>query len=461
MQRLLFHVGMIGIIACLGVSVSLAQQAESSDEVAIRDIMQKYEQGWKLPNAQEIYQEVLSDTSLVSARLDPQNPSQAIVMNKQAALEFLKTLPKLPEYDFQIRAIQIAGALAYVVGVDKMKAPDGSDFNMETIHFLAKESAGWKVLFGTLAGPVRQSFGMKPMPQDRYAEYFKPPQELSSDETAIRDIIAKIDSAWKMDTPSKVFQGIISDQAFALAATRPGDPSQLVLFTKESYCQFRDDRAQDFQHQTYSQQLNAIQIFGPLACQYGTLTVQTSSGNEIKQEMVGFYAKEQKGWKLIFGAEAPNVRNVLQDADKKKPIMSGDEKNLRRISQRFVDVFSLENPTPFEWLEEILTEDFFVVLSDGKMLPDKQITLQEYRKVLDAICKGASSMKMNFDIHSVRVFKETACVFGKIRMEGQAKKSSEAFQRHIWETLLFRRVNGQWKIDQEHSTRAHIKPERQ
>ena len=82
---------------------------------------------------------------------------------------------------------------AYVAGVDTMKAPDGSDFKMETIHFLAKESTGWKVLFGTLSGPIRKAFGWKPMPQDRYAEYFKPPQELSSDEAAIRDIIAKID----------------------------------------------------------------------------------------------------------------------------------------------------------------------------------------------------------------------------------------------------------------------------
>lgn len=45
-------------------------------------------------------------------------------------------------------------------------------------------------------------------------------------------------------------------------------------------------------------------------------------------------------------------------------------------------------------------------------------------------------------------------VSGKLMLECRVKDTDEPFRREIWETLVFRRNRGDWRLIQEHSTRV-------
>ncbi len=58
------------------------------------------------------------------------------------------------------------------------------------------------------------------------------------------------------------------------------------------------------------------------------------------------------------------------------------------------------------------------------------------------------------DIQTVRVYGQSALVFGKVVLSGELKDGQTPFRREIWETLVFARMDGKWKLVHEHSTRA-------
>jgi hypothetical protein len=427
MQRSLFYLWLIFVIVGSGVSCSqepadestdkasesgdevaesVDKVAESADEAAIREVMQKYAQGFKLPNDRElIYGEILSDTGWVSVAPDPENPGQARVFNKQTALEFMKTWPKMENYEYQTQTIQVFGPIAYEVGNNYQTLPDGKKTNqMEKIHILVKEDTGWKLMFYTPAGPIRQTLQMNPKPWDQYEKFSQIERNNAEDEAAIRALIAKAVSARYLDTPSDVLREILSDNGFSCAMPRPGDPARALIFNKEAYCRYRDDIAPNVKSQQYSQQIDSLQIWGSLAYLYQTLTITAANGREVKQKGLGFLAKEKDGWKFIYAAEAANVRKALQatDSDDKQtptiPVAVDDETEIRKLVEKYTNPW--KSPDLKAVYQEVISDKGFVYVQrepNKARIFDKEGTIELYSK-------GPKPGDYKYTIWSIRKF---------------------------------------------------------
>jgi len=120
----------------------------------------------------------------------------------------------------------------------------------------------------------------------------------------------------------------------------------------------------------------------------------------------------------------------------------------------FVAAFSIDDPSKTGILDEILAEDFTQVGSDGRLYEGKAENLRLYAESMEDIREGFDSLRIDYDIRSVRVFGKGATVFGKLEMEGMLKGEETPFRRGVWETLVFQKDTDGWRLVHEHSTVA-------
>lgn len=76
------------------------------------------------------------------------------------------------------------------------------------------------------------------------------------------------------------------------------------------------------------------------------------------------------------------------------------------------------------------------------------------KKAVEEIESLFSQFDFKFDIQSVRVNVDSALVFGNLTLFGQLKDGGGRFERQIWETIAFEKIDGHWKMAHEHSTRV-------
>jgi ketosteroid isomerase-like protein len=131
-----------------------------------------------------------------------------------------------------------------------------------------------------------------------------------------------------------------------------------------------------------------------------------------------------------------------------------DEKSVRERAHEFIAAFSIDDPSKTGILDDILAEDFTQVGSDGRLYEGKAENLRLYAKSMEDIREGFDSLRIDYDIRSVRVFGEGATVFGKLEMEGMLKGEETPFRRGVWETLVFQKDTDGWRLVHEHSTVA-------
>jgi len=131
-----------------------------------------------------------------------------------------------------------------------------------------------------------------------------------------------------------------------------------------------------------------------------------------------------------------------------------DEKSVRERAHQFVAAFSIDDPSKTGILDEILAEDFTQVGSDGRLYEGKAENLRLYAESMEDIREGFDSLRIDYDIRSVRVFGKGATVFGKLEMEGMLKGEETPFRRGVWETLVFQKDTDGWRLVHEHSTVA-------
>lgn len=264
---------------------------------------------------------------------------------------------------------------------------------------------------------------------------------------AIRAMIDKVNLAWKPEGDASLLREVLSDKAFAVVFPRPGNPSEAIIHNKQTFCEWVEKILQERRLRKRQHRIKSVTVSGPLAYELGTSVSATAEGQERQFEILNFFAKDETGWKLVFSASADQVRKALRDD-------SADEQTLRKLAREFVDTFRTDHATPFKRLEDIMADDIVAILSSGRMLEGKRTLLNFYKESLTEILAEFRTFKIVYDIRSVRLLGDAATVFGKLRVGGQLKENNERWGHEVWETLVFRKDAGGWRLVQEHSTKA-------
>jgi ketosteroid isomerase-like protein len=163
------------------------------------------------------------------------------------------------------------------------------------------------------------------------------------------------------------------------------------------------------------------------------------------------FAREAQGWRLVFSTSRP----LPPPAD---PAPADAEATVRRLAQEFIAGFQTENPTTARRLEEMLADDFQAATSDGRRFVGKRECLEFYARVAADLGARWRQLACEFSIHKVYVFGDGAVAFGQVRFAGRTRGEDQDRLERYWETLVFRREGGQWRLLQEHSTPDNTKP---
>jgi ketosteroid isomerase-like protein len=199
----------------------------------------------------------------------------------------------------------------------------------------------------------------------------------------------------------------------------------------------------------HEHKIKSITIIGPVAYEIGDVLDITADGSQRHSEVMNIFAKEDTGWKLVQSVPMDNIQRTLQSFSSPET-----EKQVRQTALEFAGLFQLENRDPFTRLGEILDNNVVAVTSQGQLLQGRDNVLQTYRQSWQQTLSEFQSFNTRYDIQSVKVSDEGAVVFGKIVINGRFRESGKEFKRSVWETLILRKVSGQWRIIQEHSTAA-------
>ncbi len=131
------------------------------------------------------------------------------------------------------------------------------------------------------------------------------------------------------------------------------------------------------------------------------------------------------------------------------------EREIRELANKYVAMVRTDNPTPLDAIREMLAEDFIQSTSHGKVVQGRDENLRWYKKAVDEIQALFSRFDYRFEIQTVRTHPSSALVFGKITLFGELKDDGSKFERQIWETIVFEKADGTWRMVHEHSTRAN------
>lgn len=143
-------------LACV-TAIALAQQGNSSDEDAIRILMEeKFSSAFNAGSVDkglEILRGVLSDKGYVSVSPQSEKPSEAFVGDKKWYCEQLaKWLANGPiKMVHKVKQITIIGPIAYEIGESKYVGPDGKARTEVWLNVLARQDGGWRLVFATPA----------------------------------------------------------------------------------------------------------------------------------------------------------------------------------------------------------------------------------------------------------------------------------------------------------------------
>jgi len=158
-----------------------------------------------------------------------------------------------------------------------------------------KRRAKWVVQVAALA--VVLAAGSKGLAQQSDAEA----------RAAIQKVIDKVNLAFTAEDPAALYREILSDKAFALAIPRPDRPSEAVVLDKKTLCEnygrwLKENRPKRGVHKN-----EKLTIVGPLAYAIGVTEMEDASGKVRSEKWLNIFAREETGWKIVFGAPADDA----------------------------------------------------------------------------------------------------------------------------------------------------------
>ncbi len=136
-----------------------------------------------------------------------------------------------------------------------------------------------------------------------------------------------------------------------------------------------------------------------------------------------------------------------------------DERVVRRLADEFVAAICSDDPEPFTRLGEIFADDVRQITMEGKIIQGKRDNLFYYRSQRKKNQVRLRSRTARYDIRSVEISCDVAVVFGEVEVERWGKNAPEPHRGSFWETLVFRKIGGRWRLAQEQSTK--IKPDKE
>jgi len=137
----------------LGSQETSVQQTSQSanDETAIRALLDRINSSWVDGSGETVLNEILSDSAFAYATPDPNNPSEAWVLNKREfcrAIDQWQSIKDVPRHVHQVDSVIVFGPFAYEIGTTGDMSADGIENRQRAINFFAKEQAGWRMFFG-------------------------------------------------------------------------------------------------------------------------------------------------------------------------------------------------------------------------------------------------------------------------------------------------------------------------
>jgi ketosteroid isomerase-like protein len=137
-----------------------------------------------------------------------------------------------------------------------------------------------------------------------------------------------------------------------------------------------------------------------------------------------------------------------------------DEKAVRQLANEFIAAIGSDNPASLTKLEEIFADDICQITMEGKVIQGKQNNLFYYRSQREKSQTELRSHTARYDVRSVKMSPGLAVVFGEVEGERWRKNAPVPARGSFWETLVFQKINGNWRLVQEHSTRLRAADER-
>lgn len=157
--RLLAVLGVL-IFCSVGSVVIFANSQMSEDEKAIRALGDRINLAWKCDNGPSLMAEVLSEKSFAFSMPDPQNPSRAVVLDRQG---FLDAFQQKMERNRPIRhtstmkTVTVVGPMGYVGAVIEEVSKNGKSQTEEALLFFSKEEAGWRLVYYAPINNIEQA----------------------------------------------------------------------------------------------------------------------------------------------------------------------------------------------------------------------------------------------------------------------------------------------------------------
>ncbi len=152
--------------------------------------------------------------------------------------------------------------------------------------------------------------------------------------------------------------------------------------------------------------------------------------------------------------EAPRVADPEPEPDEESTQAPAglEERNLRKLASEYAEAFRTENPTPIERVEELLADDCVLIPSRGGLIQGKEAVLQAINDAIIAKRAEFRKLKVRFTTKWTGVFADIAVMCGEWKEEGALKARGRPVKRTLWQTIVLRKIGGEWRIIQAQAT---------
>ena len=127
------------------------------------ELVERANRAWLVEDGAQLLAQVISDKAFVLTARHPNDPSLALVLNKESYLEVFETRRKVTlSHEHRTKRVTLANGLAYEVGTVTHVETGGRKWENEVMNIFAKDETGWKLVVCAPADSLRRALGSTP-----------------------------------------------------------------------------------------------------------------------------------------------------------------------------------------------------------------------------------------------------------------------------------------------------------